>query len=115
VKPQKLPSEPEIEYGVLAAMFLRKNQQVKIFESLIADYFYLAANQIIYVKGRELYLNDQPIEIPTLWAALDEDQRSILGSATKLSSLPDNVPASVDVSYHIKILNFSYYPITTLL
>ena len=86
MKTQQPPSAPEIEYALLAAMFVRENQRSKIFESIISGDFYFTANQIIYEKGRELYFNGQPIEIGSVWAALNEDERSTLGSATKLST-----------------------------
>ncbi len=101
---QQSPCELEIEQEVLSLILSYPDQRAVAFEQLSVDHFYSTSHQVIFEKCRELEASSQPIGINTVWAAFTKEQREIVNSANKLSSLVDQVPPAIEITHSAKIL-----------
>jgi hypothetical protein len=97
------PKELDIEERIISSILINDDYRKRICDLLDTNDFYVSAHKVIFDKCREMGINGHPIDIPTLWAALDEDQSKIIGNQHKLASYLD-VPVATDIDYYISIL-----------
>ncbi len=89
------PQNLEAEQSVLGSLLIDKNAITKIADSLMPEEFYKNGHRIIYENMLALYEDNEPIDVLSLTARLEE--RKLLeaaGGRTYLIDLTNAVPTA---------------------
>jgi len=99
------PHSIEAEESLLGSLLIDKDAIIKIADNVTAADFYQDSHRIIYDTIRELYSNQEPIDIITLANRLEEKkQLSIVGGRTYLAHLSNAVATSGNISNYGNII-----------
>lgn len=102
--PELHPHEPEIENRVITSILSDPDDRKIVLDNLSEEHFFNTFNKIVFRKCWEMQSNGHPVEPATIWEALDNKEKEIVGHLSKIAALQENIPVSTDIRYHIKIL-----------
>ncbi|SFJ90376.1 replicative DNA helicase [Paenibacillus sp. UNC496MF] len=99
------PQNMEAEQAVLGAVLLQTEALITAMERLRSEDFYLPSHQLIYEAMVDLGENNQPIDLVTLTAYLqDRQQLEEIGGVSYLAKLGNAVPTAANVDYYAQIV-----------
>lgn len=99
------PQNVEAEQAVLGAILLHSEALITSMERLSSDDFYRPIHQRIYEAMIELTEEDEPVDLITLTAKLqDKQQLEDIGGVTYLSELANAVPTAANIDYYAAIV-----------
>jgi len=99
------PQSLEAEQAVLGAILLDGNALVTVMERLTSDDFYRTAHQHIYAAMVELAQENEPVDLITVTARLqDKQQLEDIGGVSYLGQLANAVPTAANVEYYAQIV-----------
>jgi replicative DNA helicase len=99
------PQNIEAEQAVLAGVLINNDAMNQIVDVLSPDDFYREAHTSLYEGMRELYNNNEPIDLITLSQYLKEKNAlDKAGGTDYLTSLVDAVSTSAGILFHAQII-----------
>ncbi|MDQ1911158.1 replicative DNA helicase [Paenibacillus sp. GD4] len=99
------PQNLEAEQAVLGAILLDGDALVTAMERINSDDFYRGAHQLIYEAMIEIAEANEPVDLVTLTARLqDKKQLEEVGGIKYLSELANAVPTAANVDYYAQIV-----------
>jgi len=99
------PHSLEAEESLLGALLIDKDAIIKVADTVMPQDFYKDSHQIIYNTIKELYGNQEPIDIITLSNRLeDKKQLSVVGGRSYLAQLSNAVATSGNISNYAGII-----------
>lgn len=99
------PQNIEAEMAVLGAILLDSDALITVMEKISSEDFYRTAHQYIFTSMVELAQQDEPIDLVTLTAKLqDKKQLEDIGGISYLSQLANAVPTAANVDYYAQIV-----------
>lgn len=99
------PQNIEAEQAVLGAILLDSDALVTAMEGVSSDDFYRGSHQRIFEAMIELAQEDEPVDLITLTARLQNKQElEEAGGVTYLSELANAVPTAANVDYYAQIV-----------
>ena len=99
------PQNIEAERSLLGAILIDKDAMIKIADEISADDFYKNAHGDIYETMVELYNKNEPIDLLTLSARLNEKNKlDNIGGRSYLSGLSTAVPTSSHIKHYAQIV-----------
>ncbi|WP_248929304.1 replicative DNA helicase [Paenibacillus hamazuiensis] len=99
------PQNIEAEQAVLGAILLDGDALVTAMERITSDDFYRGAHQRIFEAMIELNGDNEPVDLITLTARLqDKQQLEEVGGVTYLSELATAVPTAANIDYYAQIV-----------
>lgn len=99
------PQNIEAEQAVLGAILLDSDALVTVMERVSSDDFYRGSHQRIFEAMIELAQEDEPVDLITLTARLQNKQElEEAGGVTYLSELANAVPTAANVDYYAQIV-----------
>jgi replicative DNA helicase len=99
------PQNVEAEQAVLGAILLHSEALITTMERLSSDDFYRPTHQRIYEAMTELSEEDEPVDLVTLTAKLQNKQQlEDIGGVTYLSELANAVPTAANVDHYAAIV-----------
>ncbi len=103
------PQSIEIEKIVLGSILLEKDALMKVIEFLHYEMFYDPFHQQIYQSIKDLFENNQPIDIITLNKQLSKNKSLNLPyNSSYIIQLTNNVASAANIEYHAKIILEKY-------
>ncbi|OFX72662.1 MAG: replicative DNA helicase [Bacteroidetes bacterium GWE2_29_8] len=106
----KLPPQAiDLEEAVLGALMLEKEAIISVIEFLKAECFYKEANSDIYGVIRELFANNEPIDILTVTQSLKtKGLLEKVGGAYYITTLTNRVASAANIEFHSRIIMEKY-------
>lgn len=102
---QTLPSELKVEQSVLGGILLDPQDFNLIIQDFLPELFYDKSNKIIAECILNLYRSNKPIDALTVTQSLKAtNQLEECGGAYYVSSLTSKTVGSMNIQYHVKIL-----------
>ncbi|RKN85986.1 replicative DNA helicase [Paenibacillus ginsengarvi] len=99
------PQNLEAEQAVLGAILLDSDALITVMERIGSDDFYRTSHQHIFGSMLELAQQNEPIDLITLTARLQDNQQlEGVGGVTYLSQLANSVPTAANVDYYAQIV-----------
>ncbi len=99
------PHSTEAEVSVLGALLLDKDAIINIAEAVDPEHFYDERHKIIFEAILQLYEARTPIDLLTVTEKLKSQKKlKIVGGATYLTDLVNNVPTAAHVVHYAKIV-----------
>ncbi len=99
------PNSLEAEESLLACLLIDKDAIIKVVDSLLPQDFYKGAHQTIYESIKELYSNNEPVDIITLANRLEEKKLlAEMGGRSYLAKLSNAVATASNVSHYASIV-----------
>jgi replicative DNA helicase len=99
------PNSLEAEESLLGCLLIDKDAIIKVADSLMPQDFYKDAHKIIYEIIKELYGNQEPIDVITLANRLEEKGRlEKIGGRSYLAKLSNAVATSGNISNYSNII-----------
>lgn len=99
------PHSQEAEESLLGSLLIDKDAIIKIADNLSADDFYRDAHKIIFEAVKELYSNQEPIDIITLSNKLnDKGKLEKIGGRSYLAKLSGTVATSGNIVHYANIV-----------
>lgn len=99
------PQNLEAEQAVLGAILLDSDTLITVMERIGSDDFYRTSHQHIFEAMLELAQQNEPIDLITLTARLqDKQQLEPIGGVSYLSQLANAVPTAANVDYYAQIV-----------
>ncbi len=99
------PHSPEAEESLLGSLLIDKDAIIKIADNLSAEDFYRDAHKIIFESVKELYSNQEPIDIITLSNKLsDKNKLDKIGGRSYLAKLSGSVATSGNIVQYANII-----------
>ncbi|WP_127582197.1 replicative DNA helicase [Paenibacillus koleovorans] len=99
------PQNLEAEQAVLGAILLDGEALITALERVTSDDFYRTAHQHIFAAMQDLAQDDEPVDLITLTAKLqDKQQLEDIGGVSYLSQLANAVPTAANVDYYAAIV-----------
>lgn len=100
-----LPQNLEAEQAVLGAILLDSDALITVMERIGSDDFYRTSHQHVFAAMLELAQQNEPIDLITLTARLqDHQQLEGIGGVSYLSQLANAVPTAANVDYYAQIV-----------
>lgn len=100
------PHNIEAEQSVLGAMMLDRNAIAEVMEVLVGVEFYKESHKILFDAIKELYDNDEPVDMITLVELLkNKNHLEAVGGVSYISSLVASVPTTSNIKAHAKIVD----------
>lgn len=100
-----LPQNTEAEQAVLGAILLDSDALITAMERVATEDFYRPSHQRIYETMLELSDENEPIDLITLTARLqDKGVLEDIGGVSYLSDLASAVPTSANIDYYAQIV-----------
>lgn len=104
-KSKVLPHNIEAEQSILGGILLDREVLNKVSEIIKPEDFYLDSHQRIYRAILSICEENAPLDIITLTDYfLKKKELDLVGGATYLSKLIDNIATSANITYHAKIV-----------
>ncbi|KZS45728.1 replicative DNA helicase [Paenibacillus glucanolyticus] len=101
----ELPYSTEVEQAALGALLLSPSEVLEQAGRLTTDVFYDRAHRLIYEAIAELAESQEPIDLVTVAAVLnDKGELTDIGGVAYLSSLAGGVPTTANAGYYFKQL-----------
>lgn len=103
---EKIPPQSlEAEESLLGSLLIDKDSIIKVVDQVMPEDFYKAAHGLVYESIRELYNNQEPIDVITLANRLEEKkQLAKIGGRAFLAQLSNTVATSANVSNYANII-----------
>ncbi len=99
------PHSLEAEESLLGCLLIDKDAIIRVVDSILENDFYKTSHQTIFEAMRELYNNQEPIDIITLTNRLEEKgQLSQAGGRSYLAKLSNTVATSANVTNYAAII-----------
>ncbi|TBL77446.1 replicative DNA helicase [Paenibacillus thalictri] len=99
------PQNAEAEQAVLGAILLDSDAMVTAMERITSDDFYRGAHQRIFEAMIELNGDNEPVDLITLTARLqDKQQLDEIGGVGYLTELANAVPTAANIDYYAQIV-----------
>lgn len=99
------PHSLEAEESLLGCLLIDKDAIIKVADSLMPQDFYKDAHKLIYETIKELYGNQEPIDIITLSNRLEEKKRlEKVGGRSYLAKLSNAVATSGNITNYANII-----------
>ncbi|MDF2723876.1 MAG: dnaC [Paenibacillus sp.] len=99
------PQNLEAEQAVLGAILLDSDALITVMERVGSDDFYRTSHQHIFGAMLELATQNEPIDLITLTARLQDNQQlEPIGGISYLSQLANAVPTAANVDYYAQIV-----------
>lgn len=99
------PHSLEAEESFLGSLLIDKDAIIKVADNVMPQDFYKDAHKIIFETVKELYANQEPIDIVTLSNRLDEKKRlAVVGGRSYLAQLTATVATSGNISHYAAII-----------
>ncbi len=99
------PQDLEAEKGLLGSILIDAEAIFRVADIVNEEAFYLSEHQIIYKAMRQLYENNQPIDVVTLSARLKKNgELKKAGGTAKLAELADNTLTSSNATQYAKLV-----------
>lgn len=99
------PQNLEAEQAVIGAILLQPEALITAMERVRSEDFYRSSHQRIYEAMVELGENNQPVDLVTLTAHLqDQGLLEEIGGVSHLSKLANAVPTAANVDYYAQIV-----------
>ena len=99
------PQNMEAEQAVIGAALLQPEALITAMERVKSEDFYSTAHQLIFEAMIELGENNQPIDLVTLTAHLqDRSALEEIGGVSYLAKLANSVPTAANVEYYAQIV-----------
>lgn len=99
------PHSLEAEESLLGSLLIDKDAIIKVADTIMPSDFYKDANKIIYETIKELYSNQEPIDIITLSNRLEERKKlATAGGRSYLAQLTAAVATSGNISNYASII-----------
>ena len=99
------PHSLEAEESLLGSLLIDKDAIIKVADMLMPDDFYKDAHKLVYEAIKELYANQEPIDIITLSNRLEDRKKmSAVGGRTYLAQLSNAVATSGNITNYANII-----------
>jgi len=99
------PQNIEAEQAVLGAILIQSEALITAMERVTSDDFYRGSHQRIFEAIVELAEEQEPVDLITLTARLqDKQQLEEVGGVTYLSQLANAVPTAANIDYYAAIV-----------
>jgi replicative DNA helicase len=99
------PNSLEAEESLLGSLLIDKDAIIKVADNLTSEDFYRDAHKMIFESMRELYSNQEPIDIITLSNKLeDKKQLASVGGRSFLAKLSNTVATSGNIVHYSNII-----------
>ncbi len=99
------PHSLEAEESLLGSLLIDKDAIIKIADTVMPQDFYQDRHQIIYNAIKELYGNQEPIDIITLASRLEDKKKlKVIGGRSYLAQLSNTVATSGNISNYANII-----------
>ena len=99
------PHSLEAEESLLGSLLIDKDAIIKVADNIMPSDFYKEANRLIFETIKELYGNQEPIDIITLSNRLEEKKRlAEVGGRTYLAQLSNAVATSGNIVNYANII-----------
>ncbi|MGO4539098.1 replicative DNA helicase [Paenibacillus sp. YIM B09110] len=99
------PQNVEAEQAVIGAVLLQAEALITAMERLRSEDFYSGPHRLIYESMIELGETNQPIDLVTLTAHLQDKQvLEEIGGVSYLAKLANSVPTAANVDYYAQIV-----------
>ncbi len=99
------PHSLEAEESLLGSLLIDKDAIIRVADNIMPQDFYKDSHKIIYETIKELYTNQEPIDIITISNRLEEKkQMSAIGGRTYLAQLSNVVATSGNVVNYANII-----------
>jgi replicative DNA helicase len=99
------PQNIEAEQAVLGAILINADALITAMERITSDDFYRGAHQRIFEAIVELAEDQEPVDLITLTALLQNKQQlEEIGGVTYLSELANAVPTAANIDYYAAIV-----------
>lgn len=99
------PQSIEAEQSLLSSLLIDKDAIIKVADSIFEEDFYKDSHKIIYAAVKELYGNQEPIDIITLANRLEEKKKiKTIGGRAYLAELSTMVATSANVIHYANII-----------
>lgn len=103
---EKVPPQAiDAEMAVIGAMLIEKEAITKAVDIITENDFYKEIHKQIFITARDLYLENQPVDIITLSDRLKKNGMFVeAGGASYLTSLIDSVQTAANVEHYASII-----------
>jgi len=99
------PHSQEAEESLLGALLIDKDAIIKVADNLTAEDFYRDGHKIIFEAMRELYANQEPIDIITISNRLEDKKKlTTIGGRSYLAKLSNTVATSGNIVHYSNII-----------
>ena len=99
------PHSLEAEESLLGALLIDKDAIIKIADTVMPEDFYQDSHQIIYNTIKELYSNQEPIDVITLASRLEDKKKlEAVGGRSYLAQLSNAVATSGNINNYASII-----------
>ena len=99
------PHSIEAEESLLGSLLIDKDAIIKVADTIMPQDFYKDAHKTIFETIKELYSNQEPIDIITLSNRLEEKkQLQAIGGRTYLARLSNAVATSGNITNYANII-----------
>lgn len=103
---RSVPNSLEAEQAVLSAMFLSKNAQDLVFETIQETAFYYDNNRKIFLALKSLYDNNIPIDMTTITNELrNKNLLEEIGGVIYLTEVLNTESTAANINYYLKIIS----------
>jgi replicative DNA helicase len=103
------PQNIESEMAVLGSIMLRKDAMHEVEDVVNPDSFYVEKHKIIFKAMLDLYLKNEPIDMLSLSAKLNEQKLlNKVGGNQYLAEIVNTVPSSTNVKHYAEIVQKKY-------
>ncbi len=99
------PHSLEAEESLLGSLLIDKDAIIKVADMIMPQDFYKDAHQIIFDSIKELYANQEPIDIITLSNRLEDRKKmTVIGGRAYLAQLSNTVATSGNIVHYANII-----------
>jgi len=101
----KPPSAIEIEKSIIASLIVESDSYLKVSDLLKPEHFFLQENKIIYLTLQEMFNNNIPIDMVSLFNILkNKNKMETIGGVAYISKICNSFSSAANIEYHSKIL-----------
>jgi len=102
---RSVPNSKEAEQSVLSSIFLSKNAQEIVFESIDESVFYYDNNKKIFLALKSLYEKNTPIDMTTITNELQsKGYLDEIGGVIYLTEVLNTESTASNINYYLKII-----------
>jgi replicative DNA helicase len=99
------PQSLDAEQAVLGALLVSGDGVSRVVDVLEPEYFYRKAHQVIYAGVLDLYEKNEPIDIVTMSAHLqDQGKLELVGGRLYITDLSRSVATTANLEYYAKLV-----------
>ena len=103
------PYSEEAEKAIISSMLYETNELPNIFANCKSDWFFISKNKFIYELIEQMYMEDKPIDLITVYSELkSKEENYFISHVVELSMMKDSLFSSANLPYHIKIIHQHY-------